>query len=584
MPSNTRRTVSLAALACMLFSGAPVAAAGDIPEPLNGIVYSGSKRVVSRVTLNGIAFDSVTVFSDLPYLLWPVTPAPATTMPGPDTDDPQSVGTWLALAANQLGYTGFTPRFAERFAWKDHEVFAYDLVHAGIPLHDARILVHRDQSGILGIVNQIDGRVISIDAANPAVAEAERAYYLVPAPAGDYRAMAVRADQRRFSDRSTLDIIAPDGRVLESEVSPDPVMIQRDDTPVFTEYNVPGSFPDQISVAEDGMVWYSEPNNNQLVEFDPLLEQFTFHNTTGASGPDGMIVGSANKVWTGMYYSGGLGVVDGNTNTFTNYPSPYSPSAMAIPVETSNGSIWVTDHANNRISEFDPVNEVFLQTIIMPTPNCWVVQGHEDTSRAEVYFTEYNANRLGRLSLANSTVTDIITPGGGPAFCVYSNDKVYYSRWSESGIGVLDIPSGVITEYEFPVNNEPGGPLWIRPSGDIVVGTRNQGYVMVFHVDTLAFSALPIPTSFAGLKDGMTVGADDIIWFTETGVRKIAKLEFCLNSCPADFNGDGDVNTLDVLAFLNAWSDGDPEADINEDGTVNTLDVLAFLNLWGAGC
>ncbi len=54
--------------------------------------------------------------------------------------------------------------------------------------------------------------------------------------------------------------------------------------------------------------------------------------------------------------------------------------------------------------------------------------------------------------------------------------------------------------------------------------------------------------------------------------------------CVADFNGDGSVNTLDMLAFLNAWTAGDASADINGDGNVNTLDVLAFLNLWTVGC
>jgi probable HAF family extracellular repeat protein len=54
--------------------------------------------------------------------------------------------------------------------------------------------------------------------------------------------------------------------------------------------------------------------------------------------------------------------------------------------------------------------------------------------------------------------------------------------------------------------------------------------------------------------------------------------------CPADFNGDGAVNTLDVLAFLNAFSVGDSDADFNGDAEVNTLDVLAFLNQWSAGC
>lgn len=39
-----------------------------------------------------------------------------------------------------------------------------------------------------------------------------------------------------------------------------------------------------------------------------------------------------------------------------------------------------------------------------------------------------------------------------------------------------------------------------------------------------------------------------------------------------------------MLVFLNAWADGDSSADVNGDGDVNTLDVLEFLNLWNAGC
>ena len=55
-------------------------------------------------------------------------------------------------------------------------------------------------------------------------------------------------------------------------------------------------------------------------------------------------------------------------------------------------------------------------------------------------------------------------------------------------------------------------------------------------------------------------------------------------ACAADFNGDGRADTLDVLAFLNAWSAGDRSADFDGDGSVNTLDVLAFLNAWATGC
>ncbi|MBK7406442.1 MAG: hypothetical protein IPJ41_18055 [Phycisphaerales bacterium] len=54
--------------------------------------------------------------------------------------------------------------------------------------------------------------------------------------------------------------------------------------------------------------------------------------------------------------------------------------------------------------------------------------------------------------------------------------------------------------------------------------------------------------------------------------------------CEADFNCDGLSNTLDVLAFLNAWSARKGSADYNGDGSVNTLDVLGFLNAWSSGC
>ncbi|MCW5777714.1 MAG: hypothetical protein KIS87_14860 [Phycisphaeraceae bacterium] len=55
-------------------------------------------------------------------------------------------------------------------------------------------------------------------------------------------------------------------------------------------------------------------------------------------------------------------------------------------------------------------------------------------------------------------------------------------------------------------------------------------------------------------------------------------------NCPADFNGDTVVNTLDFVAFLNAFVAGHSSADFNGDTVVNTLDFVAFLNAFVAGC
>ncbi len=54
--------------------------------------------------------------------------------------------------------------------------------------------------------------------------------------------------------------------------------------------------------------------------------------------------------------------------------------------------------------------------------------------------------------------------------------------------------------------------------------------------------------------------------------------------CPADCDGNGEVNTLDFLCFLNLYSSGDPAADCDGNGTINTLDFLCFLNAFNEGC
>jgi hypothetical protein len=50
--------------------------------------------------------------------------------------------------------------------------------------------------------------------------------------------------------------------------------------------------------------------------------------------------------------------------------------------------------------------------------------------------------------------------------------------------------------------------------------------------------------------------------------------------CPADFNEDGRVNTLDVTAFLTAWNNADEAADVNGDGAIDSRDLVWFLHEW----
>jgi hypothetical protein len=57
-----------------------------------------------------------------------------------------------------------------------------------------------------------------------------------------------------------------------------------------------------------------------------------------------------------------------------------------------------------------------------------------------------------------------------------------------------------------------------------------------------------------------------------------------INLCLADLTGEGDLNFLDVSAFLSAYGSMDPVADFEADGMFNFLDVSTFLAAFAAGC
>lgn len=56
-------------------------------------------------------------------------------------------------------------------------------------------------------------------------------------------------------------------------------------------------------------------------------------------------------------------------------------------------------------------------------------------------------------------------------------------------------------------------------------------------------------------------------------------------TCPADFNGDEEINFFDVVAYTTAYNAQDPSADVAEPfGEFNFFDFVAFISAFNAGC
>ena len=519
-----RRAVATLVLAVAVLAPAALPAqaprADDaVPAALDEVLFGGNKQPRVDVVLNGIRFRAIRSIGAHPDLAWPVAAAGLAL-----AKDRDAVTAWLQAAGPTLGHGGFAPRFTGTSQWRGREVWEFGFVHDGVALLDYHLRVYWDGERFAGFANHFPAPITAVEPATADDRAASNRAYHAERGAGGFRIVLATLQQQSTRDAVVTTVRTATGVAYRRHEARELVI-----TPLsaanITEYPVPAgtTFPDQIWADAKGLIWFSQPPNRLVTSFDPVTLQFQAHSTSPGLDPDGLTVDDRDRVWTGLYSSQELGYLDTQTNVFTRIPAPYSPSNPAIPTLSSSGTIWVTDHANNKISEWDPVGQSWLQTVTMPTAACWVVQGVLDPTRGSIWFTEYNANQLG-VKPVGQPVLDVPVPaGGGPAFLAYNDDKVYYSLWLTNRLGEYDVVSGQFTEYTFQAN-ETGGPMWMAPDGKVVLGTRNAGVIVVFDPVTKGITHYPIPTAAAGLKDGLTVAQDGVIWFTESGKAKIAKL------------------------------------------------------------
>jgi hypothetical protein len=227
-----------------------------------------------------------------------------------------------------------------------------------------------------------------------------------------------------------------------------------------------------------------------------------------------------------------------------------------------------------------------------------------------VYGDGFAQNRA--LIWRSGALVSLILPGGN------SSTPVAMTRDGLNFIGYADVVvSGVHHIHGFYYHQggamlDLGAPLWptaaqdsvtdaISGDGSIILGTTSTDVIFssiawirraghpTFRLadyftgelglslrglgDLLPAAISPSGRWIAGTAKDPSDQADAIGWLVDTAAP-----------CIAEFTGDGTLNVLDFLAFLQVFAQGDARADLNGDGRVNTADFLAFLAAYASGC
>jgi streptogramin lyase len=220
-----------------------------------------------------------------------------------------------------------------------------------------------------------------------------------------------------------------------------------------------------------GWVAVTETSANQLVFFNPDYypdAYFPFNTPTTGSFPFGVTAGPGDSnVWFTEQATSKIGVYLGDSGSINEYTIP-TPGSFPEGIKVGpDNALWFAEEVGNigRLTTAGAFSEYPLSASSGPTD---VVAGPDGA----MWFADWNANKIGRITLDGRTVTE------------FSLQKGFS-------------PNNIILG--------PDGNLWFTEGG---------GYIGRI-TPTWALTEFPIPTSGNGAF-GIT-SASGLVWFTETG-------------------------------------------------------------------
>jgi virginiamycin B lyase len=278
----------------------------------------------------------------------------------------------------------------------------------------------------------------------------------------------------------------------------------------LTEFPIdPAAFANQIVSGSEGDVYFTEPGVGK-VGLIHALGDLTVHE-----GPSASAYGMT-MAWGRLELGGGGGDLPffflplfsgGGDDQKLSDGLPHNMSYLATD---AYGKVWLTDPGSNQIAQLPCLN---CQWGTYPLPHAdsgprFIASGRD----GGVWFTEYDGDRIGRLSAYSGALIEFALPAGSnPEMIAAAPDgTVWFAEHGTNKIAHM-FRSGAVVEYDVPT---AGSAPW-----------------------------------------GVAIGADGSVWFTEEVGAKIGHL---MVHPPGDANGDGIVSVNDVFYLISYLFAGGP--------------------------
>ena len=210
---------------------------------------------------------------------------------------------------------------------------------------------------------------------------------------------------------------------------------------------------------------------------------------------------------------------------------PVLPTANAAPTgitSAADGSVWFTERNANKVGRL-AANGVLTEYAVPTAASA----PDQITAGADgyVWFTERYGGKIGRISQSGGAITEFALPGVGdyPTTIATVTGKVWFATddsaatarlgWISTTGVIIELATGATRTAITSITGGPDGNLWVTEVspdwGDAVSRVTTSGWG--------SFKNYRLANAHAG-PQSITVGADNNLWFTESAGDKIGRI------------------------------------------------------------
>ena len=159
-------------------------------------------------------------------------------------------------------------------------------------------------------------------------------------------------------------------------------------------------FPVETKTDQNNRIWYTCYHSDRLGVIKVNEKQIIEYNLPERQlGPAFMAVDSQNRIWFVLWKNNGIALFDPKTKILTRYDFPISNVGPAALTIDSKDRLYFSTKQLNSIVLFEPAKPDYFYSFTIPRKKSGQKDGIAVDTEGIIWFTEFDANRFGRLEL-----------------------------------------------------------------------------------------------------------------------------------------------------------------------------------------